>query len=65
MRTVNVLSGVAVLLTTLAFAHLVDHFVSHSPAEFRSAFWFWPSFGLAALIGIFSLVGGCLLLRRR
>jgi hypothetical protein len=51
MRIVNILSGLAVLFTTLAFAHLLHHY-------------FLAGIGIGVVIGIFSFVGGCLLLRR-
>jgi amino acid transporter len=64
MRILNILSGIAVLFTTLAFAHLLHHFSTHAPHEsFRD-----PAFlgGMAAgvVVGIFSFIGACLLLRR-
>ncbi len=64
MRILNILSGVAVLFTTLAFAHLLHHFSTHAPHEsFRD-----PTFmgGMAAgvVVGILSFIGACLLLRR-
>src|SRR5258708_40068143 len=64
MRILNILSGIAVLFTTLAFAHLLHHFSTHAPHEsFRD-----PAFmgGMAAgvVVGILSFIGACLLLRR-
>ena len=63
MRALNIASGVAVLLTTLAFAHLMDHFVSHSPPEFMRTAGFWAGMIVALAVGILSFIGGCLLLR--
>jgi pantoate kinase len=63
MRIVYILSGLAVLFTTLAFAHLLHHYflnageAAHSPP-------FLAGMGIGVVIGIFSVVGGCLLLRR-
>jgi hypothetical protein len=64
MKSVNVLSGVAVLLTTLAFGHLLHrYFVNALPEAVHD-----PAFmgGMAGgvVVGIFSFIGGCLLLRR-
>lgn len=64
MRILNISSGVAVLLVTLAFGHLLHHFfVGASHQDIQS-----PAFGaglaFAVLVGIFSFIGGCLLLRR-
>jgi hypothetical protein len=64
MRILNILSGLAVLFTTLAFAHLLHHHsLGASHGEVHN-----PAFlaGMAALVivGILSFIGGCLLLRR-
>jgi hypothetical protein len=63
MRILNILSGLAVLFTTLAYAHLLHHYylnageAAHSPP-------FLAGMGIGIVVGIFSLIGGCLLLRR-
>jgi hypothetical protein len=63
MRILNILSGLAVLFTTLAFAHLLHHYflnagvAAHSPP-------FLAGMGIGVVVGIFSFIGGCLLLRR-
>jgi uncharacterized membrane protein len=65
MRALNIVSGIAVLFTTLAFAHLLHHHFSnaatrddaHNPV-------FLAGMGLLVIVGIFSLIGGVLLLRR-
>ena len=64
MRILNILSGVAILLTTLAFGHLLHrYFVGASSADVHdSAFLAGMAAGVA--VGIFSFIGGCLLLRR-
>ena len=64
MRVLNISSGLAVLLTTLAFGHLLHrYFVGAAPSGVHD-----PSFlaGMAAgaVVGVFSFIGGCLLLRR-
>lgn len=61
MRILNILSGVAVMLTTLAFAHLIHHFFSQSPHDDPV---FWIGFTAAILVGLLSFLGSCLLLRR-
>jgi hypothetical protein len=65
MRSLNIVSGIAVLLTTLAFGHLVYHFFSQSPAEQQRNPVFLVGLIVAIVVGIFSLVGACLLLLRR
>ena len=63
MRIVSILSGLAVLFTTLAFGHLMHHYfvnageAAHSPP-------FLAGMAIGFVVGIFSFVGGCLLLRR-
>jgi hypothetical protein len=64
MRVLNLVSGVAVLFTTLAFGHLLEHHFSHaSPENYRSPV-FWLLVVAAAIVGVFSLVGGFTLLKR-
>lgn len=64
MRILNLLSGVAVLLTTLAFGHLLHrYFVGASPENLHDA-GFFAAMAIGIIIGVFSFVGGCFLLRR-
>lgn len=64
MRTLNILSGIAVLLTTLAFGHLLHrYFVNASPEAVHDPA-FLAGMAIGVVVGIFSFIGGCLLLRR-
>jgi hypothetical protein len=65
MRVLRITSGVAVLLITLAFGgHVLHHSFSETSHEAIRGPGFWAAIGIAMLVGIFSFVGGCLLLRR-
>jgi hypothetical protein len=61
MRVLNIMCGVAVLFTTLAFGHLLHH---HAMNAGHGDLAFWAMFSVAVIVAIFSLIGGCLLLRR-
>ena len=63
MKILRICCGVAVLFTTLAFAHLLHHHVLHASAsDFRNPV-FVLVFAAAVAAGILSLIGGCLLLK--
>jgi hypothetical protein len=55
MRILNILSGLAVLFTTLAFAHLLHHYyinageAAHSPS-------FMAGMPIGIVVGIFSFI---------
>jgi hypothetical protein len=64
MRILNLLCGVAVLLTTVALAHLLHrYYLSAGPDAFQNPV-FVVGFSFGVGVGIFSLIGGGLLLRR-
>jgi hypothetical protein len=64
MRILNILCGVAVLFMTLHFAHLLHHFLVHHSDPSAHTLAFWAAFAGAVVVGVFSFLGGCLLLRR-
>ena len=61
MAIVQKLSGVAVLLLTLHFTHLLHH----AYAEWRhDSSYFWAGMAAGVVVWVFSLIGGVLLLKR-
>jgi hypothetical protein len=61
MRTLRILSGIAVLLVTLHFVHILHHFFVEAPHDSPI---FWAGMVLAVAVWVLSFVGGCLLLKR-
>lgn len=65
MRILNILCGAAVLFTTLAYGHIMYHHLTHaSTQDFHNPF-FLPFACFFGVVGILSLIGAILLLRRR
>jgi hypothetical protein len=65
MRALNIICGICVLFATLAYGHILHHHFMHSQdGGAQGGLLFWSLFLLAALAGLFSLIGGCLLLKR-
>ncbi len=60
MPIVQKLSGVAVLLLTLHFTHVVQHAFAEWPHD---SSYFWAAMAAAVVVWIFSLIGGVLLLK--
>jgi hypothetical protein len=64
MRILNLLSGVAVLLTTLAFGHLLHRYLVGAPPESLHDPAFLTGMAAGVTVGILSFIGGCFLLIR-
>ena len=64
MRILNIVCGITILLTTVAFGHMIHHFFSFSPQESYQSPIFWMGMAFAVVVEIFTFIGGCLLLRR-
>jgi hypothetical protein len=64
MRILNILSGLAVLFTTLAFGHLLHHHFLHASHDELHNPAFLAGMTALVLVGVLSFIGGCLLLRR-
>jgi len=60
MPIVQKLSGVAVLLLTLHFTHVVHHVFAEWPHD---SSYFWAGMAAAGVVWIFSFIGGVLLLK--
>jgi hypothetical protein len=63
MRMLRIASGIAVLLTTAAYGHLVHHFCSRHGWPSHSAAFFAALAG-CVVVGVLSFVGAILLLWR-
>jgi len=64
VRILNILSGLAVLFTTLAFAHLLHHHFLHASHDDVHSPAFLAGMATLVVVGVLSFIGGCLLLRR-
>ena len=60
MPIVRKVSGVAVLLLTLHFTHVVHHAFADWPHD---SSYFWAGMAAGVVVWIFSLIGGVLLLK--
>ena len=64
MRALNIICGIAVIITTLHLAHGMHHFLSATSHEGIRGIALYSVTTTAIVIWLLSLVGGCLLLRR-
>jgi len=63
MRALKIASGIAVLLTTLMFGHLIHHYYQNGSAVDVHDFSFLAGLAAGVLVAVFSFIGGCLLIR--
>jgi hypothetical protein len=61
MRILNILCGLAVLFTALAYTHLLHHHFLGEPHRDAA---FLAGWAALAIVEVLSFIGGCLLLRR-
>ncbi len=61
MRIIGIASGIAVLLTTAAFTQMLRHFYTHAGQDVHNPL-FITGMVVGIVVGIFSLLGGLLLL---
>lgn len=64
MRILNILCGISVLFTTLAYAHLLHHHLINASPDFHPGAAFWAAYIPAVAAGILAFIGGSLLLKR-
>lgn len=62
MRLLNIASGIAVLLTTFAFAYMLHHFQTQAGQDVHNPL-FITGMVVGIVVGIFSLLGAFLLFR--
>ncbi len=64
MRLLNILSGLAVLLTTLAFGHLLHRYFTGAAPEVIHDPAFLAGMTAGVIVDGFAFIGGWLLIRR-
>ena len=62
MRILIFVCGVAVLLTTFGYAHIIHHYAMEAIRDGGTA-GFWLAIVIAGLIGMLSFIGGGILIR--
>jgi uncharacterized membrane protein len=64
MRALYILSGIAVLITSLHLVHAIHHFYAVGSQAGMHGAALWSAMLAAIVIDVLSFIGGCLLLRR-
>ena len=63
MRALSIICGIAVIITTVHLGHGVHHFYSHNGHDGMHGAALFAAMGAAVLMGVLSLIGGCLLIK--
>lgn len=64
MRALKIICGLAVILTTVHLSHAIHHFHSHLAHDGHQGIALWGGTALVVVVGLLSLLGGVLLLKR-
>jgi predicted DNA repair protein MutK len=65
MRILQVVTGIAVVLTSLHFGHAIHHFLTQASPEDLHSPAIWAAVIAAIIVAILSLIGGVLLVARK
>ena len=64
-RTLNIVCGIAVILTSLHLVHAIEHFHHIAMQESMNGPLYWGGMVFAVIVDFLSLIGGLLLLTKK